>query len=511
MKKVCGLYIKQQLVCQYFRMPDIGYSFQKMCLFCSDKRTCYFLKQATDNIPRGPLGYYNEHLFCPSCSSRSCRTCVFKFATTNELQCPNPECHRPLVDPVQSDMNARLFTFRHEVIDGDFSDEMDTEDAMHSVIARYILRGHLFVAGDYTTRYILKNTHQHKTEFIFRDIVAKARTYLHKYRLHMTMNQYRQDLDTFENIIMQHFCKQEKICNSIHEIYSYQLMPLDLANQGVDESLLSKIQHYFGQKDLIVDKYNLDITQEKIKVMRDGEWLSSEVINWWLEWWRERTGGGSLEEKKPDGKIGVGKNWFADTYFYLKLTDQGTFTYHNVQRFTRKMYKTPGSSGIFEYDKMIIPINNNNSHWYLACINFKEKRTEVYDSLGIDRPDVHKNLLRWVQEEYLDKLKINLPDGWTQFNDTDVPTQSNMYDCGVFTCMFAACVSLNLKPFDFKQNNIPLIRHWMVQVMYLEGQRLSNNNKTKQHPKIDKEKIDKEKKADEAREKINTFASNVCA
>eukprot|EP00960_Hanusia_phi_P002874 85121-Hanusia_phi.AAC.7 len=27
--------------------------------------------------------------------------------------------------------------------------------------------------------------------------------------------------------------------------------------------------------------------------MRDGVWLNSEVITWWLEWWREEHGGGS--------------------------------------------------------------------------------------------------------------------------------------------------------------------------------------------------------------------------
>ena len=31
---------------------------------------------------------------------------------------------------------------------------------------------------------------------------------------------------------------------------------------------------------------------------------------------------------------------------------------------------------------------SSNTHWYLACINFKEKRTEVYDSMGGNHPEV---------------------------------------------------------------------------------------------------------------------------
>lgn len=30
---------------------------------------------------------------------------------------------------------------------------------------------------------------------------------------------------------------------------------------------------------------------------------------------------------------------------------------------------------------MFIPINENNTHWYSACISFRHKRIEIYDSL----------------------------------------------------------------------------------------------------------------------------------
>ena len=48
---------------------------------------------------------------------------------------------------------------------------------------------------------------------------------------------------------------------------------------------------------------------------------------------------------------------------------------------------------------------DNNVHWFLACINFKEKRTEVYDSMGSGRHEqVHKTLLRWLGDEHQDKV-----------------------------------------------------------------------------------------------------------
>ena len=47
---------------------------------------------------------------------------------------------------------------------------------------------------------------------------------------------------------------------------------------------------------------------------------------------------------------GVGKNWFANTYFYTKLMEDGTYNYKNVRRWTKKI-------NIFECDRMFIPIN----------------------------------------------------------------------------------------------------------------------------------------------------------
>ena len=49
-------------------------------------------------------------------------------------------------------------------------------------------------------------------------------------------------------------------------------------------------------------------------------------------------------------------------------------------------------------------------HWYMACINFKEKRTEVYDSMGDGRRQaVHANLMRWLKDEHQDKVVLPPP------------------------------------------------------------------------------------------------------
>lgn len=40
---------------------------------------------------------------------------------------------------------------------------------------------------------------------------------------------------------------------------------------------------------------------------------------------------------------------------------------------------------IFAKDIVLIPINHNNTHWTAAAINFRRKRIESYDSMGMPR------------------------------------------------------------------------------------------------------------------------------
>jgi hypothetical protein len=38
---------------------------------------------------------------------------------------------------------------------------------------------------------------------------------------------------------------------------------------------------------------------------------------------------------------------------------------------------------IFSKDMVLIPVNHNNAHWTAAAINFRRKRVESYDSMGM--------------------------------------------------------------------------------------------------------------------------------
>ena len=78
------------------------------------------------------------------------------------------------------------------------------------------------------------------------------------------------------------------------------------------------------------------------------------------------------------------------------------YNYNNVKRWTNRHFNrnlktvTNPNLNIFEFDEVLVPMNHENSHWYLAVIYMTEKRILNYDSLqslGIDERSV---LLRFV-------------------------------------------------------------------------------------------------------------------
>ena len=123
----------------------------------------------------------------------------------------------------------------------------------------------------------------------------------------------------------------------------------------------------FGVETMEVTNFDLERLDPD---RRGGGWLNDEVINFYLALVAERENAG--------GKMRV---LVQSTYFWTNLT-KPQYNYQKVSRWSKRR----GAAGlkILDLDCMIIPINQNNSHWTLAVINFKKKRFEYYDSLGVN-------------------------------------------------------------------------------------------------------------------------------
>ena len=93
----------------------------------------------------------------------------------------------------------------------------------------------------------------------------------------------------------------------------------------------------------------------------------------------------------------------------------------------------------------------------------RQKKIQYYDSMAAPGTAYLRHLLQYLQDEMQHKKKEKLDTSeWTLVGTTDdTPQQMNGYDCGVFVCANAECLSFE-RPLNFSQRDMPNIRKRMV-------------------------------------------------
>ena len=200
------------------------------------------------------------------------------------------------------------------------------------------------------------------------------------------------------------------------------------------------------------------VQRQSMHRLQPGQWLNDEVINYFYIMLATRDE--EMCRLDPSRK----RNHFFKSFFMTKLLNEGNadaskdgqYEYRNVKRWSKKV---PGKD-IFKLDKIFFPINQSHTHWMCAVIYIKEKRIQMYDSLGSRGMHYLKCLFQYLQDEHMDKKGAPLPDinEWKLVVcQPGTPCQRNGFDCGVFTCMFADFLSRDW-PLVFTQEHITQYR-----------------------------------------------------
>ncbi|CAM9271486.1 unnamed protein product [Chrysoparadoxa australica] len=203
-------------------------------------------------------------------------------------------------------------------------------------------------------------------------------------------------------------------------------------------------------KEVMAECAGDSVSRRSCCTLMPGCWVNDEVINFYLRF---------LLAKNRARPTGPGTSCprcaIFTSYFYSQLSDNGRgYRYANVHRFTRK-----AKLDISKVDRLLVPINEGQSHWTLAVVNFKRKCFQYYDSMGGTCQQAYEDIVRYVDEEYRDKHAKGCDiSGWPVHWLQDIPMQANSVDCGVFMMLFAARVSEGKAVNCFSQDDIPYWR-----------------------------------------------------
>jgi len=124
--------------------------------------------------------------------------------------------------------------------------------------------------------------------------------------------------------------------------------------------------------EVLVTLNRYSMTAKNIECLRDDHWLNDEVINFMVERLKER------DRRLVDDCLRKTKSIIFNSFFYFVLADRDvSYNYEAVTRWTRATHKpylltdkVDGDGKFMEYfdifalDKVIIPINVINLHWF---------------------------------------------------------------------------------------------------------------------------------------------------
>ncbi|ORM40771.1 Sentrin-specific protease [Babesia sp. Xinjiang] len=215
---------------------------------------------------------------------------------------------------------------------------------------------------------------------------------------------------------------------------------------------------------VLADKFGIEMTRKHLACLDGPHWLNDEVINFFIGMIQERN-----DRLVRDGVSGVPRCFCFNTFFFSMLCgadDPWTnYNYKSVERWT-----TRRKVDVFSLDILLIPVHKKKTHWCLGVVDMRpgSRCIMLFDSLGGSHRTFFTNVRKWLQDEHFHKKHTPLKDldTWkysrTFQSESAAPRQHNGYDCGVFLCQYAECLSIG-KLFDFSQRDVRSRRIRMIQ------------------------------------------------
>ena len=132
------------------------------------------------------------------------------------------------------------------------------------------------------------------------------------------------------------------------------------------------------------------------------------------------------------------------------------------------MFRWFKGDNILSSDRIFVPINVGKTHWTLLLVLMKLKTIRYYDSLCTNTKagdNYSIAMLRFLNDmcKEHDRPEFDLTEWkFVRCTTDNTPQQSNGLDCGVFTALFAYCLTNDLDLKSYSENvNISTYRMQM--------------------------------------------------
>jgi len=225
-----------------------------------------------------------------------------------------------------------------------------------------------------------------------------------------------------------------------------------------------------------VNKAKITLTVFDYTRLQGALWLNDALMNSFVGLINHR--GQVVHAERARGLVGNGglalvdvpRVFMFNTFFFGRLRERvGCYDYAGVRTWGFK-----NGLHIGEVDKVLIPVNVENTHWVLVVVDVRARSLLLYDSLfGGDRASVVDTIRCWLRDEVVDRLgeEVALEWGveeWVLARNDGLPRQHDSGSCGVFVMAAADCFSLGL-PAAFSQDDVSVLRQRMGLALFVDS------------------------------------------
>jgi hypothetical protein len=144
-----------------------------------------------------------------------------------------------------------------------------------------------------------------------------------------------------------------------------------------------------------------------------------------------------------------------------------SYNYNSIRRWLRHI------KDLSSLEKIFVPVNIGNYHWFLIVVSMDEKVITCYDSMerGASRCYFIDLIVAMLEDESIcqnaDEQFPKIPfdfvrEDWKIVEKARCPFQVNDYDCGIFMLTYVDLLSLGL-PLLFSQDDCVHIRRRFIQ------------------------------------------------